>query len=346
MLFQDGLIVMPVTSMEEKFRIAVFCGGPFAFPSIAMLAFEKYLCGIVLSSMDSTIVYNMEKQCEQAGIPLLIVENSSEAVMIENWLDEMKPNAVFSICFPHLISSSTLSAHSIPFINFHTGPLPEFRGPMPIFEVLRRAKKETALTAHFMDEAYDSGNIIYAETIAIQDQDTFTTIAAKLSERCGIMVQNVAQMLEFSSVIPSTSQNTKDAHFYPFPSREELVVDWDNQTAKTIIALIKACDGWNNGAVTYFNGQEIHLFKVEPFSVRKTIAQKPGTISSYSDDGTFSVMCADGEMVRILQTGNETGMYTHLFLQELGIKNNTIFSSLANSTIVDSSTKLQHNPII
>lgn len=313
--------------METPFRIAVFCGGPFAYQSIVSLAFEKYLCGIVLGSTDSTIAYNMEKQCEQANMPLLVVGDRSESDAVQPWLIDLKPDAVFSICFPYLIDAQLIEETGIPFINFHTGPLPQFRGPMPIFEVLRRGLKETALTAHFMDAEYDTGNIIYAESLPINDADTFTTVASKLAERCSIMTLNTAQMLQFGSVIPSVSQNEERAHFYPFPSSDELIIDWDTQSAETVIALVKACDGWYNGALTYLGEHEIRLSKVDSLPIASNESAKPGTILSYHEDESFLVMCADGYCIKVLQCGNENGLYSSLFLKTLGLENNRTFSN-------------------
>lgn len=310
--------------MDQHFKIAVFCGGPFAFRSITTLIFEKYLAGIVLGSNDSMVTRSFEQQCEQAGIPFIGIGDAAEMGEIENWLDTIQPDAVFSICFPYLIPKTILSRYPIPFINFHTGSLPAYRGPMPIFEVLRKQESGTELTAHFMEEDYDSGAIIYAEQLTIQEEDTFSSLAGKLSERCGIMALNVAQMLEFSTSIPRTHQDEKKARFYPFPAKQELFIDWEKQNATSIIALVKACEGWNNGAISRINGHELHFVKVEKHS-DTTLKLAPGTVLDVYEDGSYDIACIDGQVIHVVQSGNENGIYSPEFIWEIGIHKETIF---------------------
>src|SRR3989338_1446826 len=316
--------------MENQPRIVLMCGGPFAYRGLSALAYEKYLAGVVIGTKETHVSNLLRQECEQSSVPFLNINGSSEIENLIEWLEEIKPDAVFCICFPYLIPARLIRNETIKFINFHTGPLPSYRGPMHIFEVIRRGEKETAMSVHFMTESYDTGSVIYAETLPITKTDTFTSLALKLSERCGIMVSNMAEMLQFSSSIPSEVQDQSEATFYPFPDVKELKIDWDTMSTEKIIALINACNGWNNGAITSFKDNELHLITVSPEPLAETRQYTPGTIIELFSDGSADIACIGEQKIRVCQLGTEDGLYSFDFLKQLGLKMDEVLGSSIN----------------
>lgn len=65
-----------------------------------------------------------------------------------------------SYCYPRKITEPLLSLPSKGFINYHPGPLPEYKGPDQYRNAIMNKEKEWGVTVHFMDEEYDSGPII------------------------------------------------------------------------------------------------------------------------------------------------------------------------------------------
>src|SRR3989344_5327694 len=286
--------------MENQPRIVLMCGGPFAYRGLSALAYEKYLAGVVIGTKETHVSNLLRQECEQSSVPFLNINGSSEIENLIEWLEEIKPDAVFCICFPYLIPARLIRNETIKFINFHTGPLPSYRGPMPIFEVIRRGEKETAMSVHFMTESYDTGSVIYAE------------------------------MLQFSSSIPSEVQDQSEATFYPFPDVKELKIDWDTMSAEKIIALINACNGWNNGAITSFKDNELHLITVSPEPLAETRQYTPGTIIELFSDGSADIACIGEQKIRVCQLGTEDGLYSFDFLKQLGLKMDEVLGSSIN----------------
>lgn len=300
-------------------RIVIFCGGPFSFPTIGLLAFEKFLAGIVIATQEPTVARSMQQECEKAGFPFLSLTHKSQTDTIHDWLVQVQPDAVFSICFPYLIPEKVLGMENCHFINFHTGPLPAYRGPMPIFEVIRDQETVSAMTAHMMDATYDSGAIIYAEEVALSHGETFTSLAQKLSDRCALMALNVAQMIQYGNSIFTTPQDAEHAQFRPFPELSAMHIDWHTMTAKEIIALINAGNGWNNGAITSFNGEEMHLITVHPDPLPLENPAEPGTLLALFEDGSGEIACIQNEKILVRQFGTEDGVYSYAFLMQMGL---------------------------
>lgn len=302
--------------MERKPKIVLLCGGPFAYRSLSALAYTNYLSGVIIGTSDLQISSMLKSECEKSKIPFLSIESNQETERMNQWLEHHQPDAVFSICFPFRLSNQTLSIHPIKFINFHLGPLPQYRGPMPIFEVFRNQENETAISIHWMTENYDQGALIYVEPLKIALEDNYSTIVKKMAERCSIMVINVAEMLEFGTVIHSQEQDENLAHFYGFPKRNDLFIDWNNMTANEIVALIKACNGWNNGAITYLDNEEIHLSGAEISSEILTSDHNPGTLLKLNNDGSGEIACLENKKIIVKQFGNENGIYSAPFLNQ------------------------------
>jgi len=292
----------------KKPAILILCGGRFAFPAIQQLAVEGYLCGVVMGKADKQSAEFMEQECLKAGLSFLSIDSSKEVSKLEKVIDELKPDAVFSICFPYLLPESVLSYGADKFINFHTGPLPSYRGPVPIFEVLRYSEPETAVTVHFMDAAFDEGAIIFSERISISEDDTFGILAEKLSVRSAMAAQNMAEMLEFGSSIPRQPQTNGPARYFEKPELEDTLIQWRRMSANQVHALVRACNPWNGGADSLLNGRQVKI--VSASLSDKNHQSTPGTILGFSEETGLSVACIDHCILDIHIISGESGILT------------------------------------
>lgn len=290
-----------------KPRIAVLCGGQFAFNSIFRLHLEGYLCGIALASTDFKTISMMSTECERINMPYLSIGSKKEMSLLDEWVEKIQPDYFFSICFPYRIPSELLIKNPRKYINFHTGPLPQFRGPMPIFEVLRTQQKTTGISVHFMEKDLDTGPVIFEEIVSIANDETFTSLTLKLSERTALASVNMAQMLEFGSDVPTVIQNVAQAHFYPFPDENEITIDWLNMSANQISALIRAAYPWSQGAITMLGQEQIRISSVLAKSNELNIDVQPGTIVNVTSDGEIMIACLDSECIWVNDISVELG---------------------------------------
>ena len=65
-------------------------------------------------------------------------------------------------------------------VNTHSAPLPEFPAAHPIEDVLAAGVAETAATVHYVDEGVDTGPVITAEPVPVQQGDTVETLRARV----------------------------------------------------------------------------------------------------------------------------------------------------------------------
>jgi len=65
-------------------------------------------------------------------------------------------------------------------VNIHCSLLPKNRGPNPVQWSIINGEKETGVTLHYMDDGFDSGDIIAQKKIRINNRDTWISLQKKL----------------------------------------------------------------------------------------------------------------------------------------------------------------------
>jgi methionyl-tRNA formyltransferase len=293
--------------MGQK-RILVLCGGQFAFPAIQMLSLEKFLCGVGIGNGDPQALFVLEREIQSNGLPYKSFPDKRSLSKLRTWIDELHPDYIFSISFPFLLSEDVLSYGENCFINFHPGPLPEYRGPMPLFEVLRYQEKETAISVHFMNKKFDEGAIIFEEKIPIRNNETYGGLAVKLSERNALVTLNVSEMLQFGSSVPSSRQDESQARYFEKPELSDTLIQWNRMPADEIISLINACNPWNQGADTLLRGKNIKLLIASLSS--ETHTDSPGKILALTPQEELAISCLNGQVICVPVISSDYGVLT------------------------------------
>lgn len=292
--------------METQKKILVLCGGKFAFPTLQLLAYEKFICGIGIGKGSDTITDALEREAEDSNIHFKSFPNKKSISEMKTWIDSVQPDYVFCISFPFLLPEIVLAYGQNKFINFHPGPLPQYRGSMPIFEVLKNQETETAICAHFMNSKYDEGNIIFNDPIPIETGDTYGKLTVKLSERMAQVTLNMANMLQFANSIPNHPQDESLSYYYEKPTLKDTYINWKRMSADEIIALINACNPWNIGADATLLEEQIKIIIAS--LLNNPHNHQPGTIVSITD--TLNIACGDNKQIAIEILSTKQGIMT------------------------------------
>ncbi|WP_231129546.1 methionyl-tRNA formyltransferase [Flavobacterium sufflavum] len=299
--------------MGTQKKIMVLCGGKFAFPALQLLAYEKFICAIGIGKGNDTITDALERESEDSNIGFKSFPNKKSISEMRSWIDIVQPDYVFCISFPFLLPEAVLSYGQDKFINFHPGPLPQYRGSMPIFEVLKNQETETAICAHFMNSKFDEGNIIFNDPVTIEKGDTYGKLTVKLSERMAQVTLNMANMLQFASQIPSQPQEESLSCYYEKPELSDTYINWKRMTASEIISLINACNPWNNGADTTLQGEQVKIIVAS--LLEESHNNQSGTIVSFTD--TVNIACVDSKQIAVEILSTDIGILTAKQFAEL-----------------------------
>lgn len=123
---------------------------------------------------------------------------------------------------------------NVPWINFHPAPLPEYKGRNLCYHAIMNGETEFGATVHYMDENFDTGDIIWVDRFKILPSDT----AEDISEQA-ISISKV----QFKRFLPrilngeafSTSKNVGGTYY----KKEEIddflyLTEWNKNRIRAI----------------------------------------------------------------------------------------------------------------
>lgn len=82
--------------------------------------------------------------------------------------------------FNQIFRKSTIDRFS-SLINFHPSLLPYYRGSIPSYWVIKNDEKTTGFTAHFISEKIDAGEIVYQESVEVNQGISEVELDYKIS---------------------------------------------------------------------------------------------------------------------------------------------------------------------
>lgn len=98
----------------------------------------------------------------------------------------LKAHEIEIVClagYMRLLSRYFINEYRNRILNIHPSLLPAFPGLDAHAQVLEHGVKWTGCTVHFVDETLDGGPIIAQKIVAILDDDTEETLAARILEQ-------------------------------------------------------------------------------------------------------------------------------------------------------------------
>ncbi|MCD7739877.1 MAG: methionyl-tRNA formyltransferase [Candidatus Gastranaerophilales bacterium] len=175
------------------------------------------------------------------------------------------------------------------FINLHPSKLPDYRGANPYSHVIINGEEESAITLHYMDENFDTGDIISQYLFNLDLNETMGTLFYRTSQMCASMLYEALDYYE-NHEFPRKPQpkegNFKTAGALSF-QKKNTFIDW-NKSAEEVERFIRALNPFI-GAVTCYNGMILRINSA--YVIRKKHNFSPGTICDTKN--SLKVACAE-----------------------------------------------------
>lgn len=145
--------------------------------------------------------YALER-CKNHNIPTYIIPKGKQEEIdleLENILEHYNIDLIILAGYLKKIGLNIIRKYKI--INTHPSLLPKFGGKgmygMNVHRAVVEAKEKTSgVTVHFVDEHYDTGNIIMQTEVEVLETDTPEDLAAKVQKAEKIQLINVLKKFE------------------------------------------------------------------------------------------------------------------------------------------------------
>jgi len=146
-------------------------------------------------------------------------------------------------------------------IGVHPSLLPRHRGPDPYFWAIDSGDAQTGVTAHVLEEQYDTGAVLGRRTLRIDPEWNAWRLAKKLDRpSLGLLREVVRAYAEGRPPKPVPQDETR-ATSAPEPSDDLLELRW-REPADAIVRRVRAASPWP-GAFTEIGGGLVALTRVK-----------------------------------------------------------------------------------
>jgi folate-dependent phosphoribosylglycinamide formyltransferase PurN len=139
--------------------------------------------------------------------------NSPETMrQIQAW----QPDLVISLYLNQLIKKPLLDLPKCGVINIHPALLPRHRGLFPYFWVITAGETETGVTIHWVDEKFDTGQLLLQEKINVTPDDTIQSLSYKSSLVGAEMLVKAVNLIAAGNP-PHLPQANSQASYHSWP---------------------------------------------------------------------------------------------------------------------------------
>lgn len=257
-VFRYENLIMP----EWRLRLS-----DFFKPSVENTLIKKYkLKDLRFSSVNS-------KEFRQ-----FLLENNIDLMLVGTWREKIK-REIFEV--PKLAS-----------VNVHPSLLPKYRGPNPYLQVIKNRENFSGFTFHLIDEKFDNGAILYQKRIDILPYYTSKELRDRTVFEVREALPEFLVTLDKGEIVP-VDQNEALATYFPNIEEDEMMLDFERESAVEIMARVKALYPWLPCYVTI--GKEFYI--PNPYEM-EIIKECPKGISLEGDTITASCRCGYGLVMR------------------------------------------------
>jgi methionyl-tRNA formyltransferase len=253
--------------------------------------------------------------CTKNNIPILEKTKTDEEIF--NLIKSMCPDLILCLGWRRLIPKTIFEFPIHGTINFHDGLLPEYRGFAPVNWCIINDEKFSGITAHYLDDDVDTGDIILQEKVPINDDDTAKMVYEKLLEIYPNFLINLLDKIT-SKNINKKIQNRLDGFTCSRRFPHDGKINW-NDDRKKIHNLIRALSYPYPNA--FFISDDKKFFINKSCLLEEDFRGPSGRICKITSDGIV-ILCGTDH------TKNQALEITELVLDEKIVNPSTIFKKL------------------
>ena len=135
-------------------------------------------------------------------IPIFFLSKESETDLL-HFVKQVNPDIICVASMSRLLKREIFSFPKYGAVNLHPSLLPKYRGPMPYFWVLFNDEKVTGVTAHYINEDEDTGDIIAQSEFSIQFGETYKSVEQKIIDSMKTLITKVLNDISEENIFRS-----------------------------------------------------------------------------------------------------------------------------------------------
>lgn len=275
-------------------RVLFFGTTEFALPSLYALADAGVLAGVVTqpdrpAGRGHRLTSSPVKMAAATlGPP---VHEPADLAVLMHEIAAEKPFDFFALAsYGKILPTALLAQPRFGALNVHPSLLPAYRGATPIQTALRDGATQTGVSLMLMDAGMDTGEIVLAQPVAIQPDETYGVLHDRLAILGAEMLARAMRIAQ-AGPLPHTPQSGAVSVTKPI-RKGDLVLDWQ-WPAERIVDHVRAYAP-KPSAHARLAGENVKVMRASVDSARSR--GLPGSLLGISGDGVL-VSCGIGAVV-------------------------------------------------
>lgn len=226
---------------------------------------------------------------EEHGIPVYQPQTLKNGAF-ENELKKLDPDMIIVAAYGKILPKYVLDYPKYGCVNAHGSILPKYRGASPIQRAIIDGEKVTGITAMYMAEGLDTGDIIKIYPCDITSDDDFGSLHDKLAVLAGVAMCDVIDMTE-NGTITRTKQDDEKSSYAAKIEKEDTVIDF-TKNAEDIVNLVRGLSPAPLAVTRTPDGKLLKLTHARLSDMAKT--DNAGEVAALSDKGEGEIVLSCG----------------------------------------------------
>jgi methionyl-tRNA formyltransferase len=275
-------------------KIGYFADGPWSHKSLDKLVAAGHEIAFITPRFDRQDPF-LKVFCEKNDIFWLVENNVNSDKYIDR-VSKFNCDAFVSMSFNQIIKKKLISMPPKGFINCHAGALPFYRGRNPINWALINGDSRIGVTAHYIDEGIDTGDILLQDFISVDDDDNYATLLAKGFEQCAETLTAAVMLLQKDERVGRKQSEVHPVGFYCSRRIDgDEYIDW-SKSSNDIFNLVRAITRPGPGAIALSRTHHLRIYGCKKITNAPNYIGTPGEIVGLSD-GAWVVKTGDSTLL-------------------------------------------------
>lgn len=238
------------------------------------------IVGVIGPKKNHPTYSNFKKFVQLRNLNFIEHDRLDDTLFIQK-IKDLKADIAVVCSFNNKIPKALLDSVKDGFINIHPSLLPDYRGPNPYSSVILNEENETGVTLHFMDENFDTGDIISQKKLFVSKLETMGTLFNRLNILAFDMLLETFKKYE---IMELSGQKQPDGNF-KIGNRisDDIMLINYKKPASDIAKLIRALNPFIL-AQTTFRGNIVKVFSSDIIEQDSYLNHALGEIVSIEND--------------------------------------------------------------
>lgn len=285
---------LPWTTSSRAVRVVFLGNHTVGVTVLRALLDTVEVTGVVAHPPDPEDGVRYESVHDRAlewGLP--VIRGRATTQEIAEFVRSAVPDLLWVTDYRYLLPEELTAIAPRGAVNLHPSLLPRYRGRASINWAILHGESEIGLTAHFVAEGVDTGDIIEQNSIYLSEDEDVGDALNRLMPLYNSLTREVVGRFLTGPVYGEPQDETKATEF-PARRPEDGIIDW-TRPAQEILNLVRAVSPPYPGAFTDLPEARLYVVKaLHEVNVGGDLPATSGTVAAITGEGGFWVRCGDG----------------------------------------------------